>query len=96
MNWRILDMVTLRRENALDRLNRRSFLKAAGAATAGTFAAGKVEMLAQAQSEPSRHLYRRNDHIQIALIGAGGQGQSDAHVALRHPGVKLMARLRSI
>jgi predicted dehydrogenase len=32
-----------------------------------------------------------NDHIQIALIGAGGQGQGDTAVALRVPGVKLVA-----
>jgi predicted dehydrogenase len=32
-----------------------------------------------------------NDHIQIALIGAGGQGQGDTKVALRVPGVKLVA-----
>ena len=32
-----------------------------------------------------------NDHIQIALIGAGGQGQGDTKVALRIPGVKLVA-----
>jgi predicted dehydrogenase len=32
-----------------------------------------------------------NDHIQIALIGAGGQGQGDTKVALQVPGVKLVA-----
>jgi predicted dehydrogenase len=32
-----------------------------------------------------------NDHIQIALIGAGGQGMGDTKVALRVPGVKLVA-----
>jgi predicted dehydrogenase len=32
-----------------------------------------------------------NDHIQIALIGAGIQGQGDAKVALQVPGVKLIA-----
>ncbi|HUX45564.1 MAG TPA: Gfo/Idh/MocA family oxidoreductase, partial [Terracidiphilus sp.] len=32
-----------------------------------------------------------NDHIQIALIGAGGQGQYDTGVALQVPGVKLVA-----
>jgi predicted dehydrogenase len=32
-----------------------------------------------------------NDHIQIALIGAGGQGQGDTTVALKVPGVKLVA-----
>jgi predicted dehydrogenase len=32
-----------------------------------------------------------NDHIQIALIGAGGQGQGDTKTALQVPGVKLIA-----
>jgi len=32
-----------------------------------------------------------NDHIQIALVGAGGQGQWDTKVALQVPGVKLVA-----
>jgi predicted dehydrogenase len=32
-----------------------------------------------------------NDHLQIALIGAGGQGQSDTKVALQVPGIKLVA-----
>ena len=32
-----------------------------------------------------------NDTIQIALIGAGGMGQGDAHFATSLPGVKLIA-----
>ena len=32
-----------------------------------------------------------NDNIQIALIGAGGMGQGDAHYATSLPGVKLIA-----
>ena len=32
-----------------------------------------------------------NDNIQIALIGAGGQGQSDTRAALERPGVELVA-----
>jgi predicted dehydrogenase len=32
-----------------------------------------------------------NDHIQIALIGAGGQGMGDTEVAVSVPGVKLVA-----
>jgi predicted dehydrogenase len=76
----------------VNRLDRRSFLKTAGAATAGTLAAGqaKTHLLAQPQSEPAKPP-AANDHIQIALIGAGGQGQGDTKVALRVPGVKLMA-----
>jgi len=32
-----------------------------------------------------------NDHLQIALIGAGGQGQYDARIAAQVPGVKVIA-----
>ena len=32
-----------------------------------------------------------NDHIQIALIGAGGQGQGDTTTAIQVPGVKVVA-----
>jgi len=32
-----------------------------------------------------------NDNIQIALIGAGGMGQGDAHMATSLPGVRLVA-----
>ena len=35
--------------------------------------------------------YPANDHIQIALIGAGGQGQGDTTAAVQVPGVKLVA-----
>ena len=50
----------------------------------------KTHLLAEAQSEPARPV-AANDHIQIALIGAGGQGQGDTEVALQVPGVKLVA-----
>ena len=72
-------------------MNRRSFLKTAGAiATAETLLGAKTQMLAVAQSEPAKPV-AANDHIQIALIGAGGQGQGDTKVALQVPGVKLVA-----
>ena len=72
-------------------LNRRSFLKAAGAAaTAETFLGSRTHLLAERQSEPAPPV-AANDHIQIALIGAGGQGQGDTKVALQVPGVKLVA-----
>src|SRR5215831_15451495 len=32
-----------------------------------------------------------NDHLQIALIGAGGMGTADANTAISVPGVKLIA-----
>jgi predicted dehydrogenase len=72
-------------------LNRRSFLKVAGAAaTAETLLGSRTHLLGEIQSEPAQPV-AANDHIQIALIGAGGQGQGDTKVALQVPGVKLVA-----
>ena len=68
-------------------LNRRNFIKTAGAAT---LLATRPHALAAAQTEPARTV-GANDNLQIALIGAGGQGQWDTNVALRVPGVKLVA-----
>ncbi len=71
-------------------LNRRSFLKVAGAATAGTALGARVHALAAAQPEPAAPAVA-NDQIQFALIGAGIQGQGDTKVAVQVPGVKLVA-----
>ena len=71
-------------------LNRRTFLRVAGSATAGTVLGAKVHALAAAQAGPPAPT-AANDHIQIALIGAGGQGQGDTKTALKVPGVKLVA-----
>ncbi|MGB7742140.1 MAG: Gfo/Idh/MocA family oxidoreductase, partial [Terracidiphilus sp.] len=71
-------------------LDRRSFLKSAGAASAVTLATGKIHALVAAQSEASRPI-AANDYIQLALIGAGGQGQGDTSTAIQVPGVKLVA-----
>ncbi len=71
-------------------LSRRSFLRVAGTATAGTVLGAKVHALDTAQNGPSAPL-AANDHIQIALIGAGGQGQFDTKVAAQVPGVKMVA-----
>ncbi|MGD0732953.1 MAG: Gfo/Idh/MocA family oxidoreductase [Terracidiphilus sp.] len=70
--------------------DRRVFLRAAGAAATGTLLGAKIYALGAEQAEPSQPV-AANDHIQIALIGAGGQGQGDTKVALRVPGVKLVA-----
>jgi predicted dehydrogenase len=78
--------------------NRRSFLKAAGAASAASLAgaaqasevAGKGIHALIAQEEPAKPV-AANDHIQIALIGAGGQGMGDTKAAVQVPGVKLVA-----
>jgi predicted dehydrogenase len=81
-------------------VNRRSFLKVAGTGTAGSLLTGPMRAMASdgvpttvlqpAQEEPQKPV-AANDHIQIALIGAGGQGQYDTGVAVRVPGVKLVA-----
>jgi len=71
-------------------LNRRSFLKVASSATAGTILGTKVHVLASSQSQPAAPI-AANDHIQIALIGAGIQGQGDTKFAVQVPGVKLVA-----
>ncbi len=70
-------------------MNRRGFLKVTGAASAATLLAGKVHALVAAQDEAAP--VSANDRIQIALIGAGGQGQYDTRTALQVPGVKLVA-----
>ncbi|MGC1461831.1 MAG: Gfo/Idh/MocA family oxidoreductase [Terracidiphilus sp.] len=74
----------------MQELNRRSFLRAAGAASASTMLGAKMYALAAMQTEPARPI-AANDHIQIALIGAGGQGQGDTKIAVLVPGVKLVA-----
>jgi predicted dehydrogenase len=71
-------------------LNRRNFLKAAGAASASTALAPGMHALAAMQSEPAKPV-SANDHIQVALIGAGWQGQGDTEVAAQVPGVKVVA-----
>jgi len=72
-------------------VNRRTFLKTAGAAAAvETLLGSRTHLLAEAQSEPASPV-AANDHIQIALIGAGGQGQFDTKTALQVPGIKLVA-----
>jgi predicted dehydrogenase len=70
-------------------LNRRNFLRAAGAASAATLMPG-MHLLAAEQNEPAKPV-AANDHIQIALIGAGGQGMGDTKTAIQVPGVKLVA-----
>ena len=68
--------------------DRRNFLKVAGAVSAQTIIGANPTLLAESQS--SRRI-GPNDQIQIALIGAGGRGQSDTKEAVQVPGVKLVA-----
>jgi predicted dehydrogenase len=70
--------------------DRRGFLKAAGAASASTLIAPRLYALASLDGVEGRTI-AANDHIQIALIGAGGQGQGDTKTAVQVPGVKLVA-----
>jgi predicted dehydrogenase len=62
-------------------------MKTATAMAAGSLAGTRLEAFASQAEQP----VAKNDHIQIALIGAGGQGQNDTGVALQVPGVKLVA-----
>src|ERR1700721_1092433 len=71
-------------------LNRRIFLKVAGAATAQTLLGANMHMLAAVQNDSAKPV-AANDHIQFALIGAGIQGQGDTKFAVQVPGVKLVA-----
>lgn len=71
-------------------LNRRSFLRTAGAVSASTLVGTRLHALTAAMDEAARPM-AANDHIQIALIGAGGQGQGDTKTAVQVPGVKLVA-----
>lgn len=77
--------------------NRRHFLKTAAAVSAATMAASRARAEAgrnvftlTSDQEPTRPV-AANDHIQIALIGAGGQGMYDTGEAVQVPGVKLVA-----
>ncbi len=70
--------------------NRRGFLKAAGMVTAESLIGPHLHLLA-ATEETGAQTSAKNGNLQIALIGAGGQGQSDTKVALQVPGVKLLA-----
>jgi predicted dehydrogenase len=77
--------------------NRRHFLKTAGAVSAASMMSsrasaggGKRVFTLAAGQEPAQPV-AANDHIQVALIGAGGQGMGDTKAAVQVPGVKLVA-----
>lgn len=72
------------------RINRRDFLRTGSVAAAGGYMVNDAHVLAIADDGPEP-AYSANDQIQLALIGAGGQGQYDTKVALQVPGVKLVA-----
>ena len=64
-------------------LNRRDFIRASGIVTAGGFFLNgtRTHVREWAEGEPAR-AYAANDQVQIALIGAGGQGMQDTRTAL--------------
>jgi predicted dehydrogenase len=70
--------------------NRRNFLRVASAASAASVIGPRMHALTAFQDEPAKAV-AANDHIQIALIGAGGQGMGDTKAAVQVPGVKLVA-----
>ncbi len=67
-------------------LDRRTFLKAGALAAAGS----SLHLLAASPFQTTQTT-SPNDQIQLALIGAGIQGQQDTAIAIRVPGVKLVA-----
>jgi predicted dehydrogenase len=70
--------------------SRRGFLKAAGLAAAESLIGPRLHLLAATKTDTAQS-YAANDRIQIALIGAGGQGMGDTETAIQVPGVKLVA-----
>ena len=68
--------------------DRRSFLKAAASTSLAAAATRLQPLFAQSAGAPRRS---PNDQIQLALIGAGIQGQGDTKTAIQVPGVKLVA-----
>jgi len=72
--------------------SRKHFLKSLGVGTLAVMGAPSIIMGREKPiSYLSRKKYTANDHIQIALIGAGGMGSQDTYTALKHNGVKLVA-----
>src|SRR3982751_1570227 len=71
----------------MKRTSRREFLKTAAA---GSVAASLPTTFLRAQQRAQVDV-PPGDRVQIALIGAGGQGMSDTRTALRVPGVELTA-----
>jgi predicted dehydrogenase len=70
--------------------SRREFLKMAAAGAAGMSAA-TASIEAIATRPVMQTIVAPSDRIQLALIGAGGQGMGDARTALRVPGVEIVA-----
>jgi predicted dehydrogenase len=68
-------------------MDRRAFLQSAAKTTALAVGATQLHPLLGQASAPRSP----NDTIQLALVGAGIQGQSDCAIAIQVPGVKVVA-----
>lgn len=68
---------------------RRNFIKLAAAGSA--LAASSETIMLSAKNRESAQSVSPNDKIRLATIGIGGQGSGDTQVALRLPGVELVA-----
>ncbi len=66
---------------------RRQFLQMAGITAGATTVLARDRARAEEEAKP----VSPNDHVQIALLGAGGMGQGDTETALKVPGVRLLA-----
>lgn len=83
----------------MDNSNRRDFLKkmavgSAAVALAPTILTGKEKATVRIKTQNEIEFNTNtilNDHIQIAVIGAGGMGSEDVNTSLKIPGVKLIA-----
>jgi hypothetical protein len=80
--------------------SRRNFIKKLTTTTAAV-AVGNSLFASQSAVKPfailKRQLgYEYNDQINIALIGAGGMGNSDTDTALKSSGCKIGCRLRFV
>ena len=72
-------------------LDRRSFLQAAAKTATAAAVTTRLEPLFAQPSQAASTPTSPNDNIQLALIGAGIQGQGDTKTAIQVPGVKLVA-----
>src|SRR5579862_2310582 len=72
-------------------LDRRSFLQAAAKTATAAAVTTRLEPLFAQPSQAASTPTSPNDNIQLALIGAGIQGQGATKTAIQVPGVKLVA-----
>ena len=74
------------------KLDRRDFLKTGSVVATGSFLSDRARTHIMAEAgDGLPPPGSANDQIQLAVIGAGNEGQWDTQIALRVPGVKLVA-----